>query len=331
MPVQRLHKKSFGTFTDQHPEFSSVKTREEARALVNRLLKAAATAIAVTLPRGYSPAEAKISASKNLENFGRWYRVVKGDFKFLTPAPPALMIWDNEDLLRLLLIREELFPQPASGSELSPRKQNEIAQHKRNLELLEPYAARLTGTPTPTDANRSQDTVSDDSDIAFDLPTNRRLFESSSQCLQTRAPKPHPSLGNSATQVNECAEGTRGAEVHMKYKPSAHIFYWEKIGSECQQATLYPDESGFTRLSTSRTTLGEAGIELLTKVERYVFEEGKWMSFPRALPIGPVEGPGYPVLLRSTGLPQAELLDFDEMVDVLRIQFNRVRKGKQRA
>ncbi|KAJ3519410.1 hypothetical protein NMY22_g13218 [Coprinellus aureogranulatus] len=323
MPLQRLHKRSFGKFTDQHPAFSSVKTRDNARTLVNRLLRDAAKAIALPLPNGFSPATVKISASNKLENFGRWYQVNQGEFKFLTAAPPSVMIWDNEDLLRLLLIREELFPQPAGRLEPSPGKQKEITQHNHNLQLLAPYAERLERATTPSNTLRSQDTSSSDSDITFDLPTNRRLFASGSQPAPSRAPKPHPTLGGAATTEDPRSDGTGRIELQVHYKPSVHVFYWEELGLACQQATLYPDKSGFTRLSTSRIALGKAGIELLTKVERYIFEEDKWMPFPRALPIGPVEGPGYPILLRSAGLPQAELLDFNEMVEILRIQFNR--------
>jgi hypothetical protein len=75
---------------------------------------------------------------------------------------------------------------------------------------------------------------------------------------------------------------------------------------------VYPDESGFIDLTKSRLVLGNAGIELMNRIERYIFETKRWAPFPKTLPIGPINAPGHPVLIRRSGVQAVQ--DFDDMI-----------------
>lgn len=97
-----------------------------------------------------------------------------------------------------------------------------------------------------------------------------------------------------------------------------------------KQATVHPNEDGFVQLSGTRIALGLAGIELTCRIERYIFEHKCWKLFPSSLPIGPVDTPGYPVLIRERGLTEP-LDDCEEMLVFLSIQYNDARKGKHHA
>ncbi|KAF6742153.1 hypothetical protein DFP72DRAFT_1082482 [Ephemerocybe angulata] len=311
MPVTRLHTKSptqsptstgkitLGPFADKHPSFHGIKHKKAAQLTVNRLLRDAAEQIAYPRPtnrtphhKGHGVTGAVIYSSTKLENFGRWYQVCSDSNaagcnapRFITDAPSHDLIWDNEDLLRLLIIREEIFP--ATRGVPSEDKKAKIAQHEKNLRLLRPYIVRL-GDRTPSKLVAKPHPMLDSmtGQDSLQAPTGSGSRTGSS----------NPSVFPSKLVLRPVGEAKEVIRQFM-YNPSANIFYWNEAG-ECLQTTLFPDESGFIRLSKSRLPLGEAGIEILTKVERYIFERDSWVPFPTSMPIGPIEAPGYPLFFK---------------------------------
>lgn len=176
--------------------------------------------------------------------------------RYLTEAPPAALIWDNEDVLRLLIIREELFSRPQK--EPSPAKQSEINRHEHNLGLLAPYMEHLlevyhTDQPPTKGAGHGVHTPgnppSDDSDISFDLPTARKLFPPKVPISVPRAimpgpssppkkaPRPHPTLqpSSSASSTTDPFKDVAHDPVKAMYGPSVHVFYWETV-RQCVRA-----------------------------------------------------------------------------------------------
>ncbi|KAF6756781.1 hypothetical protein DFP72DRAFT_1066169 [Ephemerocybe angulata] len=325
MPVQRVSgRTSSASRQDGHPVLKTIATKDAARMAVNTLLKEAALRVAAPRVDGLRPhhlghpvTPPMVYYANNLDNFGRWYQVCKENCntpKFLTASPERSTIWENDEIVRLFLIREELFPTPRGIP--SAKKSKEIARHNENLVRLEPYhELLLKAKPQDTDID------SDDTTLVASTPAVTRASVSSPETRP--AAQPHPMMNDFAKRVEEPTLRTTSL-----YKPSGNVFYWDERDS-CVQTNLQPDDSGFIRLSANRMHLGEVEIELLHKVERYVFEFEAWKPFPLEMPIGPIEGSGYPILIRKTGVEK--LHNFNDILDLTRIEYQRVLKGKGRA
>ncbi|KAF6750177.1 hypothetical protein DFP72DRAFT_851869 [Ephemerocybe angulata] len=324
-PTTPRRAKSFGAHSDGHPVLKTIATKDAARMAVNTLLKEAALHVAAPRPvdslrphhLGHPVTPPMVYYANNLDNFGRWYQVCKENCntpKFLTASPARATIWDNDEIVRLFLIREELFPTPRGIP--SAQKSKEIARHKENLNRLEPYHEHLL-----KDKPQGTDISSDDIALPVSTPT---ISQAPVFSLETRpSAQPHPMMKDFGKRVEEPTPRTASL-----YKPSGNVFYWDERDS-CIQANIQPDESGFIRLSAHRIHLGEAQIELLYKVERYIFEYEAWKPFPLDMPIGPIEGSGYPILIRKVGVEK--LHNFNDMLDLTRIDHKRILKGKGRA
>ncbi|KAF6754628.1 hypothetical protein DFP72DRAFT_848033 [Ephemerocybe angulata] len=320
-PTTPHRAKSFGPHSDGHPVLKTIATKDAARMAVNTLLKEAALRVAAPRPvdglhphhLGHPVTPPMVYYANNLDNFGRWYQVCKENCnspKFLTASPARSTIWDNDEIVRLFLIREELFPTPRGIP--SAQKSKEIARHNENLKRLQPYHEHvLKAKPQGTEID------SNDVTLVASTPTFTRASVSSPETRPSA--QPHPMMDVFGKREEERTPCTTSL-----YKPSGNVFYWDEVGlsissstfrlthlalsgahaqrDSCIQTILQPDEGGFIRLSAHRILLGEAQIEILHKVERYIFEYEAWKPFPLEMPIGPIEGSGYPILIRKTAL-----------------------------
>lgn len=93
--------------------------------------------------------------------------------------------------------------------------------------------------------------------------------------------------------------------------------------------TLLPDSTGFVYLNKQKLILGQTGIELIGEMDRFMFEQDAWVSFPLEIAIGPIDIPGYPILIREAGLE--DLHHMEQIISLTRAELNRIRKGKGRA
>lgn len=132
--------------------------------------------------------------------------------------------------MRLLFIREELFPKPRGKP--SPTKAKEISLHEKNLLRLNPYLARLVNTPLETET-----TTAPQAEPSL-RPVCRRLSFGQGQSSQGAMPGPslRPESSNDES-VKEASEDRASNPFIVKpfpmlepegsmYKPSAHVYFW---------------------------------------------------------------------------------------------------------
>jgi hypothetical protein len=139
--------------------------------------------------------------------------------QFTSEPPVAAKIWED-NILRLFIIQEDLFPVPRSIPAPGSDKARRVARHDENCRILAPHVARLKPQHA-IDARLGNPQHSSTSDTIM-KPSMARVGHAPS-VASTRTIEAHP-------MIDEFRRAA-AAQTHipLAYKPSARVFYWENV------------------------------------------------------------------------------------------------------